>query len=267
MYQPGRPKRALSDILEGGAGLAARHILVLLRITAPLVLPVSVALFAVVVWLASDSGSNRLAIGILVPLAVAYALAIVLSGAACVKAAVEASSGAKPSARGAIKYVLDRLGPVICLAALLIIGAAPAVALPVLPGVMVLGNYAPLLLILALLSFWLSGTFSVALPAMLVEHKGVAGSLRRSAQLVRGSLLRALGTVVLGGILALFAGTLVAIVVSFFSFGGENVTRIVTLAGLALGELFVAPLLAAFLVVLYSDLRELEHGPSVEQTS
>ena len=267
MSQPELPKRALSDILEGGAILGARHILLLLRVTTTLILPVSVAFFAAFVWLASDSGSRHLAIGILVPAAVIYALTSVLAGAACVKAAYEASEGARPSARAAIGFAFGRLGPVLCLGTLLAVGAAPAIALPVVPGVTVLGNYAPLLLALAIFSLWFSGTFSVALPAMLVEQKGIADSLRRSAQLVRGSYWRALGTVVLGGILALFAGTIVAIVVSFFSYGGGNVTRIVTLVGLALGELFVAPLFAAFLVVLYRDLRARDKGSNVERAS
>jgi hypothetical protein len=102
---------------------------------------------------------------------------------------------------------------------------------------------------------------------MLVEERGVMDSLRRSALLVRGSFWRALGTVILGGILALFAGVLVAILVSIFSLGGGNVILIVTLTGAVLGELLVAPLFAAFLTVLYYDLRAREHEPIVGQAN
>ena len=267
MSQTEHRKRAVSDVLEGGAALAARHILAFLRVTVPLTLPLGVLCGAVVVWLANSSGSRHLATGILVPIAVVYVLAVFVSGAACLKVAAEVYSDAEPSAAAAIQLALRRLGPVLCLSAFLLIGAVPAAALLVLPGLTALGNYALILLMLALFSLWLSGTFAVALPAMLLEGKGIVGSLRRSALLVRGSFFRALGTVVLGAILALFAGVLVAIVVSFFSLGGGNVILIVTLVGVALGELFVAPLYVAFLVVLYYDLRAREPGSSVERTS
>jgi len=267
MSQPEQRKRAVSDILEGGARLAARNILALLRITAPLTLPIGVLFSAAVVWLANSSGSRHLATGVLVPVAVVYALSIIVSGAACLKLAAEAYGGGSPSARNAIALVLPRLTPVLCLTLLLAVGAAPAAAMLVLPGVTALGNYALLLLALALFSLWVSGTYSVALPAMLLEDKGIAGSLRRSAQLVRGRFFRALGTVLLGGVLALFVGVLVAILVSVFSLGGGNVILIVTLVGSTLGELLVAPLYVAFLVVLYCDLRAREHGSSAEQAS
>lgn len=251
---------AVSDILEGGAKLTARHILVFLRITAPLTLPVGVLLGAVIVWRANSSGSNHLSTWILVPVAVVYALAVIVAGAVCLKAANEAYGGARPSARSAIEYARRRLGPAVFLTVLLLAGAAPAVAMLVLPGTTTLGNYALLLLALAIFSLWFSATFAVALPAMVVEEKGIAESLRRSAALVRGSFWRALGTVVLGGILALFAGVIVAIIVSVFSLGGGNVVLIVSLVGLVLGSLLVAPLYFSFLVVLYSDLRAREQA-------
>jgi hypothetical protein len=267
MDQPQQRKRSISDILEAGAGLAARNILVLLRITAPLTLPVSVLLAAVVVWLANSSGSKHLAIGILVPVAVVYAIAIIVSGAACFKVAAEAYNGASPSPRTEIELVLRRIVPVLLLTVLLLFGAVPAVSVLVLPGIIAVGKFGLLLLILALLSLWLLGALAVSLPAMLLEGKGIADSLRRSARLVRGSYWRALGTVLLGGILALFAGILVAVLVSVFSLGGANVILIVTLISVALGELFVAPLYAAFLVVLYYDLRSREQSSSADRKS
>ena len=254
MSQSEQPQQALSDILESGARLAARRVLVFIRITAPLILPVNAVFIPVVVWLAKSSGSRNLAIGVLVPVVVVYVIAVVLSTGACVRAAAEAHRGAEPNAKAALEYVFRRPIPIFCLTLLLCITAVPAFAMVVLPGLTALGSFALLLIALALVSLWLSGTLAVSLPAMVVEEKGVTGSLRRSAALVRGSLMRAIGTVVLGGILALFAGVLIALLVSIFSLGGENVILVVTLVGTALGELFVAPLFAAFLVVLYYDL-------------
>jgi len=265
MSQPEPRKRAVSDILETGAGLAARHILVFLRVTAPLTLPVGVLFGAVAVWLANSSGTRHVAIGVFVAVAVVYALAVTLAGAACFKLAAEVYDDAGASARAAIEHVLRRPASVLGLATLLLIGGAPAVALLVLPGITAPGNYTLILLILLVFSLRLSGVFSVAFPAMLVEERGVMDSLRRSALLVRGSFWRALGTVILGGILALFV--LVAILVSIFSLGGGNVILIVTLTGAVLGELLVAPLFAAFLTVLYYDLRAREHEPIVGQAS
>ncbi|MGC9973817.1 MAG: hypothetical protein ABSC36_00310 [Gaiellaceae bacterium] len=260
-------KRVLSDILEDGARLVFRHIVVFLRLTAPLILPVTAALIGVVTWRASSSGSSYLATAILVAIGVVYAFAVMLCASACVAVAAEASRGAEPSARAAIELVLGRIGQVLCLATLLVVAAAPTIALPVLPTVKALGHYAPLSLFLALISLWLVGKWSVALPAMLEEKIGTVDSLRRSAELVRGSFLRALGTVVLGGVFSLFAGAVVAIIVSVFSFGGGRMVAIVSLIGFALGELFVAPFFAGFLVVLYRDLLEREQGSSPVRTS
>jgi hypothetical protein len=267
MSEPKPRKRALSDILEDGARLAFRHIVVLLRITAPLMLPTSAALIAVIAWLKSSSSSNHLAVGILVPVAAVYVLAIMISGSACMTAAAEASRGAKPSARAALKHVFERLGPFLCLATLLVVADAPAIAFPLLSSAKAIRSYAGLFFALALLSLWLMGRWSVALPAMSVEKIGIVGSLRRSAQLVRGSFMRALGTVVLGGILALFAGVLVAILVSVFSLGGKTVVLVVSLTSFSLGELFVAPFFAGFLVVLYRDFLEHEQGSSSDRAS
>jgi hypothetical protein len=267
MSRPDHRKRATSDILEAGGKLAAHQILVFLRIMALLTLPLGMLFGAAVVWLENSSGSKHLAIGALAVVAVVYAFVIMVSGAACLKVAADAYCDAKPSARAAIELVLRRLGPVVGLTTLLVLGVAPAIAVLVLPGVIAIGSFAILLLGLALVSLWFSGTSAAALPTMLLEEKGIRDSLRRSSRLVRRSYFRALGTVVLGGILALFAGVLVAIVVSVFSFGGGNVLLIVALIGIALGELFVAPLFVAFLVVLYFDLRSREQGSRVEQTS
>jgi hypothetical protein len=255
--------RAVSDILEGGARLAARHVLVFLRITTPLTLPVGVLFGAAIVWQVNSSGTKHLATGMLAAISVLYALVFLFAGAACLKAAAEAHAGARPSARAEIELARRRLGPALFVTLLLLIGALPAVALLVLPGITALGNFALLLFIVAFLSLWFSGTFSLALPALLIEERGIRESLRRSATLVRGRFWRALGTVFLGGILALFAGVLVALVVSFLSLGGETVVLVVSLVGLVLGLLFVAPLYVSILIVFYDDVRAREQAHAV----
>lgn len=266
MNQPEQRPRAVSDILEYGARLAAGRALVLLRITTSLILPTGVLLGAVIVWLAMSPGSKQLAIGILVPVAVLYILALVVAGAACLKVVAGARTAAEPNARAAITFALRRLGPILCLTVLLLVGAAPAIAVLVLPIALALGGYAVLLSAFGFLSLWFSGTFAVAMPAMLLEEKGVVESLRRSAGLVRGRFWRALGTVVFGGIVALFTGVLVAIVVSVFRFGdGKNVVLILSLVGVGLGLLLVAPLYVSFLVVLFGDLRARERDLSAKR--
>ena len=263
MNQPEERPRAVSDILESGVRLAAGRALVLLRITASLILPSGVLLGAVIVWLAMSSGSKHLAFGILVPVTVLYVLALVVAGAACLKVVAEARTDAEPNAWAAIAFALRRLVPVLCLTLLLLVGAAPAIAVLVLPIAVALGRYAALLSVFGFLSLWFSGIFVVAMPAMLLEEKGVVESLRRSAGLVRGRFWRALGTFLFGGIIALFAGVIVAIVVSVFRFGdGGNAVLIVSLAGVGLGLLFVAPIFVSFLVVLFDDLRARERDLS-----
>jgi hypothetical protein len=254
-------KRALSDILEGGAGLAIRHLGLFLRVTTPLLLPVNAVLVALGVWLAQNSEPTALVVGLIVPVAVVSVFLFLLAAGACVKVAADAYPGARPSVRTAIGFVLGRLGSFLLLAAALVVGIGPGIVfLIVFPSTRALGDLGLLVLLLAPLSLWLTGIWSVALPAMFAEQLGALDSLRRSRQLVSGSFWRSFGTVVLGTILALFAGVLVALVVSVFSIGGHNMILAATLIGFALGELFVAPLLATFAIVLYYDLRARREG-------
>jgi hypothetical protein len=95
----------------------------------------------------------------------------------------------------------------------------------------------------------------VAAPAFLVEGKRVRQALKRSRELVRGHFFHALGTVVLGTILALFAVCVAAILVSALATGSEKTRLIVYISGVTLGELLAIPLLAAYAIVLYYDLR------------
>jgi hypothetical protein len=254
--QPELAKHALSDILEGGAALAFRHPLLFLRITALLV-PANAILVGLAIWFIESSEPTVLVVGLLVPAGIVSILAFLIVEGACVSAAAGIYAGSGPRFRPAITAVLERLGQFLLLAALLVVGIGPGLAFViVLPSTAALGHYSFLLIVLLPVSLWLAGTWSVALPALVVERLGVRGSLRRSRRLTAGVFLRALGTVVFGTILALFAGVVVVLIVSA-AIADRKLAEVI---GPALGELLVAPLLASFAVVLYFDLRARKEG-------
>lgn len=260
--EPGAAKRpepgqfALSDILEAGAVLVARNFLVFARITASLLVPINLILIALtlVFGVFLSGKTNSVVVWVVVfAFSVADLFALILAGGACLRAAAEIYRGEKPSARAALVFVRAHLASLSWLAAILLVTIAPGLVLfAVAPS---LGRFAPLALLALVLSLWLMGIWSVTPPVLLVEEKGVRKALARSRVLVRGHFWRALGTVILGSILALFAGFLARVLVSVLSTGGGNArVAVVTITGSMLGALLTIPLLGAYLTLLYYDL-------------
>jgi hypothetical protein len=255
------PRRlTLSDILEGGAILVARNLLVFVRITASLVVPVNLVLLALLLVLRYDSTSKRMGyvlIAVYLPL---FLLALIVVAGACLKAAADLRLGASTSARGSLGFVRDRLSPFLRLVALMLVGIGPGVALYVVARARPLGDLAYLAIVLIPLSLSLAGFWSVAPPSLLMEGGGVVNALKRSRTLVRGSYWRSLGTVIFGSALAVFAGILSELIASAFASGSETVRLVVIVCGAALGEIVAVSLLAAYLIVLYYDLRARKEG-------
>jgi hypothetical protein len=256
MKQPVLVKRALSDILESGAILALRHLLPFLRATA-LLIPVNAILVGLSVWFTRSSEPTALVVALIVVFGIVDFLVFVLTTGACLNIAADVYSGSRASVRKAVAAVIERFGSFVSLVVVLLVAIAPGLAfLIALPSTKALGRYAFLVVILVPVSLWLAGIWSVALPAMLVEQLGVEESLRRSRTLVAGRFLRSLGTVVFGTILALFADVAFVLIVSVFTSDRDLYATI----GSALGELLLAPFIAAFAVVLYYDLRARREG-------
>ncbi|MGD0272830.1 MAG: hypothetical protein ABSB96_03770 [Gaiellaceae bacterium] len=268
MTEPEPRRLALSDILEGGAALVARNLLVFVRITATLIVPVNLVFIALLLALHDDSTPKKMGYVFIAVYLLLVLLALIVAAGACLKAAADIRVGTSTSARGSLCFVRDRLSSFLWLVALMLAGIGPGVALFVMARARPLGGLAYLAIVLIPFSFSLAGFWSVAPPSLLVEGGGVVKALKRSRTLVRGSYWRSLGTVVFGSALALFAGILVQLIASVFASGSETVRLVVIVCGAAFGEVVAVSLLAAYLIVLYYDLRVRKEGSaSIERDS
>lgn len=266
MTEPKPRRLALSDILEGGAMLVFRNLLVFVRIAAPLIVPVNLVFIALLLALGFESTPRKtdyVFIAVFLPL---FLLALIVAGGACLKAAADIRVGASASASGSLEFVRNRLSSFLWLVVLMLAGIGPGGALLIVARAKALGGLAYVAVVLIPLSFWLAGFWSVAPPTLLMEERGVIDSLRRSRALVRGSYWRSLGTVIFGSVLAVFAGILGELIASVFAAGGDTARVVVIVSGATLGEVVAVPLLAAYLIVLYYDLRVRKERPrSIER--
>lgn len=255
MTEPKPRHLVLSDILEGGAALVARNLLVLLRITAILIAPVNLAFLGLLLGLGLSSASRRVAYICVAAYLPVIVFTLVFAAGACLKAAADIRLGKSTSARTSLSFVRGRLTSLLWLVALLLVGIGPGAALLFLWRAGRLGSLGFLALVLIPLAFWLAGIWSVALPALLLEESGVVDALKRSRVLVRRSFWHSLATVVFGAITAAFVGIVGVLIGSVFASGGTIVNLVSIVCGSTLGELVAVPLLIAYLILLYYDLR------------
>jgi hypothetical protein len=171
-------------------------------------------------------------------------LSSTLATGACFKAIVDAYLGRAPSWRSSLGFAARRLHSLIWISFLTYFLGAVA-----LLGLIVLG-------------VWLFISWAVAVPAMLTENVRGLKAMRRSFRLVRGFWWRTCGIFLLG---FLFAGVLSSIVqgiVLGVSFAADSTAAefVLTSIGGILGSLISTPLTAAFITVLYVDLRVRKEG-------
>jgi hypothetical protein len=194
--------------------------------------------------------------------------------------------GKKEALGSALQAALARIGPllatVVLPAVFIGLGWVAAVGVSVGLGV-VLGEVAHLVAIGVLVGVlgYLAATvfaviigirWSLAIPILMLEHRGPLASLGRSWRLVRGSAWRVLGiTLVTGLIIDLIAGAITAPIqiAQFAQFAGATgplgTTQLQPTIGIGsmlasgVGEIvavtLTAPLAAAVSVLLYADLR------------
>jgi hypothetical protein len=168
-------------------------------------------------------------------------LATIVATAACFKAVADAYLGQQPTWRDSLGFVLRRLHSVLWITLLITLILIPAFIACILPGV------------------WLAVAYSVAIPARLTE--GVKGfkSLQRSYRLVRGRWWATFAIVALGYLLtAIVGGALGAVVGGISAFDTTEFTTtsvVATVIASIISDVVTIPFIAAFLVVLYVDLR------------
>jgi hypothetical protein len=161
--------------------------------------------------------------------------------AACFKAVADAYLGQRPNWRDSLGFVLRRLHSVLWILVLSIVILIPAFLACFLPGV------------------WLSVCYAVAIPALLTERQRGFQSLRRSYGLVRGRWWPTFAVVFLGYLLtSIVGGALGAVVGGLTTFETTEVTVTSAFANVAasiVSNVLTIPFIAAFLIVLYFDLR------------
>ena len=144
-------------------------------------------------------------------------------------------------------------------------------------GIMLVGLLI-LMVISALVSYYLSIKFSVASPAMVLENLGVFAAIGRSWSLTRGNFWRLFGiniltaiiTSMVAGIFGGIAGALSAIFVVVGSSSPEdmlaslNTTYILAMVMSTIAQLLILPFTSSVNALLYIDLRMRKEGLDVE---
>lgn len=168
-------------------------------------------------------------------------LATIVATAACFKAVADAYLGTTPTWRNSLAFVFRRLHSVLWITILMTLLLIPAFLACLLPGI------------------WLGVAWSVAIPAQLTEGVKGTKALGRSFRLVRGRWWPALAVVALGylltGIVGGALGALVGGVTAYDTTDPTFTATVATIVAQIFADAVTIPFIAAFLVVLYFDLR------------
>ena len=183
-------------------------------------------------------------IGGTVLIAVLGIVSAILSTAVAFRAVVEAYLGGRPRWKESLKFVARRLHSLVWLT--------------VLWGVLLTLAFLPC----GIPAIWLGVAWIVAVPVLLTEDVRGLGALRRSFRLVRGRWWPTFALVIIGLLLvSIFSGIVQAIFGGIFFVADTNLAIfLVNAVGGTLGSVVTTPFLAAFITVLYVDLRVRKEG-------
>jgi hypothetical protein len=180
--------------------------------------------------------------GVLIVLAL---VSSTLATGACFKAVSDAYLGERPTWLGSLRFALRRVHSIF--------------------WVTVLGGFLAFLGLIACIipGIWLYVSFAVAVPVLLTE--GVRGrrALGRSRRLVKGRWWPAFGILVLGTILAAVVSGVITGVLGALSLAdpdNEFVAFVLGAVGGTVASTLTTPFQAAFVTVLYVDLRVRKEG-------
>jgi hypothetical protein len=168
-----------------------------------------------------------------------------LATGACFKGVADAYLGGRPTWRGSLAFALRRVHSILWVTFLGGLVAFLGLLACIVPGI------------------WLYVAFAVAVPALLTE--GVRGrrALGRSRRLVKGRWWPTFGVIVLGSILAaVVAGVITGVLqaASLADPDNELVSFLVGAVGGIVASTLTTPFQAAFVTVLYFDLRVRKEG-------
>lgn len=170
--------------------------------------------------------------------------------AVCVKAISDAYLDQSPSISSSLRFGLRRLGPLLVLEVLELVGIGLGFLLLVIPGV------------------WLYGAWSVRVPALLIERRGPFRALGRSRRLVKGRWWASSGVLAVAAVMVMVLGTVIigALTAAALSNSHRSVLFAVVINGLAavISAILLQPFSAAVTTVLYYDLRVRREGYDLE---
>ena len=174
----------------------------------------------------------------------------ILSTGACFKAVADAYLGERPDWRSSLGFALRRFGSLLWVLLVASLALLPLFAACLLPGI------------------WVGVAWSVAVPAMLTEGVKGTKALGRSWRLVRGRWWPTFGVLVIGFLLAAVISSVIQYAFTGLLLAGagrSNVAQVVvgTIGG-TLSSMLTTPFTAAFVTVLYFDLRVRKEGFDLE---
>jgi hypothetical protein len=276
------------QVLDVGFKITFRHLGQLLLTVAVVVIPVQI--IAVLVQLsafpaafdptaqqqtfsgggqqAPQVDTDQLVVGVVGSLVAALftVVATLLATAACFKAVSDAYLGERPHWRSSLRFALARTGPVLWVG-FLVFGTVFMAAL--IMGVSIaLGPLAILVIPLALvLLVYVQTRWTVAIPALLVEDVRGTRAIGRSWRLVENRFWFTLGINVMALLIAFLAGLVLGVIAAVpVLLDPSNIllnAAAQTVVGI-ISTILTTPIIAAFTIVLYFDLRVRKEGFDLE---
>jgi hypothetical protein len=168
-------------------------------------------------------------------------VASTLAAGACFRAIASAYLGERTDWRPSLEFALRRLHSIVWVTLLAGLAAVLGLVACVIPGV------------------YLWVVFSLAVPVLLTEDKRGTKALGRSRNLVRGYWWRVFAIVLLGTILAGILGAVVEGLVGaasgFDTTPTDATSAVLSVVAGTVSDVLTTPFIAAFVTVLYFDLR------------
>ena len=255
---------SVGEVLDVAIKIFFRYAGVLVAIVLPIVLPVELVSSLIELSVASEDPFAEttptgepifdaddlwlFVTGFMVIIALALVASTLATGA-CFKAVGDAYLGERPTAKGSLGFALRRIHSILWVTFLSAVIAFVGFIFCIVPGV------------------WLYVSFAVAVPVLLMENVRGRRALGRSRRLVKGRWWPAFGIIVLGTLLtSIVSFAIVGILEAAALADPENdlVTVVSGTVGGTLASVLTTPFSAAFITVLYFDLRVRKEGLDLE---
>jgi hypothetical protein len=249
----------IGEVLDVGIKIVWRNAATMLWIVVPIVLPVQFASSLVTVSaededfgttsatgeVTYDAGDVWLYVTAFIVVVVLGLLASTLSTGACFKGVGDAYLGERPSAKASLGYALRHMHSIIWVTVLGWILALLGFVACILPGI------------------WLYVSFAVAVPVLLTEGLRGRKALGRSRRLVKGRWWPAFAIILLGTLLTGIVSAVISGLLEVASLTSPDNTVVGVLTGTVgntVAAALTTPFSAAFVAVLYFDLRVRKEG-------